>query len=150
MTAKLSIVISGTPRINQSIHYTRKGELYKPETALENEKILRAGIISQLPFDFKPLAGPLLITRLHFVFPPSPSAAKEERLKILKGETIEKDTKPDISDCLKSVFKAMFGTVFGSDAQISGMNDVRKCCGINPKIEIEIEEITDKDVQIPV
>lgn len=150
MPVKLSIKIPGAPRINQSIHYTKKGMIYRPGTALESENILRAGIINNLPFDFKPLTGALYITRLHFVFPPSQSLTKEEGLIISNGGTIEKNGRPDITDCLKSLFKAMLGTVFSSEAQICGMNDVHKYCGLKPKIEIMIEEIPDGDSRIPV
>lgn len=117
---------------------------------MENENILRAGIISNLPFDFKPLTGALYITRLHFVFPPPQSLTNEERRIILNGDTIEKDNRPDITDCLKSLFKAMLGTVFSSEAQICRMNDVRKYYRLNPMIEIGIEEMSDTDSKVTV
>lgn len=140
---KLSIVIEGTPRISQNIHYTRKGMKYKPETELENEKALRAGVVSSLPFDFKPLNGALRILKLHFIFLPSHSVTKEELIKISQSELIEKNSRPDITDCLASLFKAMLGTVFNNETQICGIKEVYKYYGANPGIVIEIEEISD-------
>lgn len=145
MPVKLEIRIPGTPRISPAINYTRKGEKYKPVTVVENENTLRAGIISNLPFNFKPLTGALNISKLHLVFPPSQSLTEKEYQRILKGSLIEKTGRPDITDCLKSLFKAMLGTVFGSETQICGLNNVRKYYGLNPVIEIVIEELLNTD-----
>jgi Holliday junction resolvase RusA-like endonuclease len=138
---KLKLVIEGTPKINKSIHYTKKGIEYKPVTSLENEKYLRASIISLLPYEFKPFCGSLRINTLHFVFAPIPSLNKEQRQVILRGGFVNKSAKPRFTDCLNDLFKAMLGTVFNSDTQICEMTDVKKYFGAKQKIEIELEEL---------
>ena len=138
---KLSIVIEGIPRINQSIHYTKKGIKYKPATEIENEKLLRAGIMCNLPYEFKPLCGALKINKLFLVFPLSGVLSDEEKNQISKLGIVEKTTKPDLTDCIRSLFKAMSGVVFNSDTQICSMTDVYKYYGAKPGIEVEIEEV---------
>jgi Holliday junction resolvase RusA-like endonuclease len=135
------LIIEGAPKINSSINYTKKGIKHKPSTAQENEKKLRASIINLLPFDFKPFNGPLRINMLHLIFAPAPSLGNEERSIIVHGGSINKTSKPDFTDCLKDMFKAMLGIVFCCDTQICEITNFKKTISARPCIEIEIEEI---------
>jgi len=138
---KLNIFIEGAPKINQSIHYTRKGINYKPGALVENEKGLRAGIINSLPFEFKPLRGTIRITKLHFIFPPSAVFTTNDQRIIRNGEIITRPAKPDITDCLRGLFNAMLGTVIYRQIQICELHEVKKYFGSKPGIIIELEEI---------
>lgn len=138
---KLKLLIEGAPKINQNINYTRKGIKYKPGTAVENEKKLRAAIIALLPFDFKPFTRPLRINRLHFAFAPAPALNADEKKIIMEGGIVNKTTKPDFTACLEDLFKAMLGTVFCADIQICEIASLKKYYSAVPCIEVEIEEI---------
>lgn len=138
---KLKLIIEGTPLINKSIHYTKKGVKYKPGRAFENDKYLRASIINLLPFEFKPFKGLLRINVLHFVFPPPASLSCDEMERLIKKEPVCKLTKPDFIDCLDNLTKALIGSVLVSYEQICEIKELKKYYSIEPKIEIEIEEL---------
>jgi len=138
---KLNLIIDGIPKINRNIHYTRKGLKYKPETVEENEKYLRASIINCLPYEFKPFNGALRINLLHFVFAPVPSLNNDEMQILRSGGRVIKPVKPDFTECLAGLFRALQGTVLISDAQICEMSDLKRYYGAKPRIEMELEEI---------
>lgn len=50
------------------------------------------------------------------------------------------EMKPDIDNYEKSLYDSMSGVVFKDDGQIA-MHDVGKFYSLNPRIEVEIEEI---------
>lgn len=137
---KLEITIEGIPKINRSVNYTRNGRDYKPVTEMENGNKLRAEIISRLPYDFIPFRGTVRIMKLHFVFPPATSITEEERKRLFESGAIEKTGRPDIIDCLKSIFRAILGTVFLSETQVCEITDLKKLCSLNPGIEIVVED----------
>jgi Holliday junction resolvase RusA-like endonuclease len=58
------------------------------------------------------------------------------------GGIIYKHTRPDLTDNLaKGLFDAMESVVFINDSLIVSLDDVKKYYGIQPRIEIELEEI---------
>jgi len=138
---KVKIEIPGIPKINAPTQYTRKGKPYTPEAEAENERGLRASVINRLPFDFKPLSGSISITRALFLFPPNCSFNEKEKNLIKQGAEIEKNLKPDLIDCLKSIIKAMAGIVFTNESQICRIIELKKCYSSSPGIKLEIEEI---------
>ena len=137
---KVEIRIEGNPRISQSTHYTRGGKEYQPAVIAENERLLKAALVNRLPYNFTPLKGNVRILKLHFVFQPPYSFNSREREKIESGEIIEKNLKPALKECFNSLIKAMCGTIIGCEAQISGVDDLRKYYSGNPCIILSIEE----------
>jgi len=137
---KLSFTIKGIPKVQQGIHYTKNNTPYKPATETENEKSLRAGIINGLPFGFTPVRGSVKINKLNFIFP-LPAGSPHKIFNEAGEARKEKTTKPHFIDCLQSVFKAMTGTVFYSEAQICVLSEAGKYYGSDPQIEIELETI---------
>ncbi len=138
---KLEITIEGIPLITHSINYTRNGKEYTPASEIENERALRAAVISSLPYDFKILRGPLKINLLRFVFPPNRGTGRNE-LETLNNEGLAaREGKPSLIECLKSIIKAMNGTVFVNDSRICSIENFGKYSGLNPAIKIEIEEV---------
>lgn len=138
---KVEIVIEGNPKINQSICHTKNGKQYIPGQEKENERILRAAVISRLAYDFKPFTGPVLINKLHFAFPPTFSFSDNEREQISSGSQIVKNLKPNLADCLRDIIKSLTGTLFINESQICGIIDFKKFYSSRPGIILEIEEL---------
>lgn len=58
----------------------------------------------------------------------------------LLDEVIPVDKKPDVDNYEKALYDSMSGIVFKDDGQIA-LHDVGKFYSLNPRIEVEIEEI---------
>lgn len=138
----MKLTILGIPQPKQSFRYTKKGIKYKPAGVQQNENNIRAQVKAQLPAGFKPFTGPVVVTRLWFVFPPLKTVKKADRIIIETGGHIPKTTKPDLTDNLsKGLYDAMEGVVYLNDSQVYSEDGKRKYYGAIPRIEIEIEGI---------
>lgn len=160
---KLRLIIHGTPQPKQSV---RSGVVYgkdrqpvkfidkksgkerilqtkfQPKESVENERSIKLEVLSQLPQGFKPFTGPIRVNKLHFVFPPLKTFSKKKMKLIEMGAKIYKDKKPDLMDNLnKGLFDALEGVVFLNDSQIVSSNNMEKFYGLQPRIELELEEI---------
>ena len=58
----------------------------------------------------------------------------------LLDETIPVDKKPDLDNYEKALYDSMSGIVFQDDGRIA-LHDVGKFYSLNPRIEVELEEI---------
>ncbi len=99
--------------------------------------------IAQLPNNFNMITGAVRIKRAVFVFSKSLKGFnKAEREHLQSGGYILKTTKPDMTDNLfKGLIDAMSGIVYEADQLICHNADTKKVWGLEPRIEIEFEEI---------
>jgi Holliday junction resolvase RusA-like endonuclease len=116
---------------------------YQTKEVKDNERSIKMIINEQLPQDFKPFTKGVIVKKLHYVFPPLKTASKQQLFLIDCGQIIYKTTKPDLTDNLqKGLFDAMEGIVFMNDSQVCSIYDLKKYYGYNPRIEIELEELS--------
>jgi Holliday junction resolvase RusA-like endonuclease len=141
----MKLTILGEPKPKQSARFYKAGRFvksYQTKDVKQNESNIRAQIIEQLPKGFIPFDKPIRVTKLHYVFPIPKSFTKTKLRKIQMGGIIYKHTRPDLTDNLaKGLFDAMESVVFINDSLIVSLDDVKKYYGIQPRIEIELEEI---------
>ena len=137
----MRFIILGIPRPKQSFKFTKTGIRYQPKEVKQEAGNIRSQIINQLPGDFQPFSRGIHIKKCWFVFPPLKSWSKKKLESLVTLGCFYKDTKPDIDNCLKSVWDAMQGVVFINDSQICAMDDVKKFYGPKPMIEIELESL---------
>ena len=79
--------------------------------------------------------------RLRFYIKPPQYLSKVKKYhQDLIDEVIPVDKKPDIDNYEKALYDSMSGIVFKDDGQIA-LHDVGKFYSLNPRIEIEIEEM---------
>lgn len=82
-----------------------------------------------------------LRARLRFYIKPPQYLSKVKKYhQALLDEVIPVDKKPDIDNYEKALYDSMSGIVFKDDGQIA-LHDVGKFYSLNPRIEIEIEEM---------
>jgi Holliday junction resolvase RusA-like endonuclease len=140
---RMKIVIRGIPLAVQGFKFTRSGMRYQPAKVKEFKGRVGVEILDQLPKDFVPFSGPLVISNLTFVFP-APKSLRKAQLKAIEGGIrIYKPTKPDLLDNLsKGLFDACKGILFMDDSQIvAHRGELAKIYGNVPRIEFEIEEV---------
>jgi Holliday junction resolvase RusA-like endonuclease len=98
--------------------------------------------LAQLPTDFKMMRGAVRIKRAVFVFTKKTGWSKIAKDHLQSGGYIFKTTKPDMCDNLfKGLIDAMSGIVYKEDQLICHNADTKKVWGLEPRIEIEFEEI---------
>jgi Holliday junction resolvase RusA-like endonuclease len=132
----LKLKILGVPMAKQSFRFTRSGRKYQPAEVGRYENNIQAQIISQLPENWEPFAGPVKVVTLVYTFLYLKSQKRYATEKIL----IPKTTKPDLTDNLnKSLFDAMQSIVYVNDSQVWAMDDVKKIYGPIPGIDLVME-----------
>ena len=138
----MKFIILGTPFSKQSFRFTKSGHKYQKKEVVEKQEAIQWQVVNQLPDGFKPFTGGVRVTRLLYVFPPLKSFSKKQLILLKNGVRIYKTTKPDLTDNLnKGLFDAMQGLVYINDSQVCEVENMVKCYGLQPRIEIELEEI---------
>lgn len=140
----MKLKILGIPQSKQSARFknVKMGnksfiKSYQKQSVIENERNIAFDIKSQLPLDFKPYDEPVAV-KVIFVFPPLSGWSKAKKKLLESGETIYKETKPDLTDNLmKGLFDAMNGIVMIDDARVVKVQS-EKIYGSIPRTEIEI------------
>ena len=144
----ITLFIPGIPQPKQSARFklikTPERSFigsYQTKKIKDNEKNIRSAVISQLPEGFLPFKNGIVITQLHYSFPPLKSFSKKITARIEAGELIDKTTKPDLTDNLnKGVFDALQGLLYANDSQICGLNDCKKFYSKTPGIYLTMTE----------
>lgn len=75
-----------------------------------------------------------------YIKPPQYISKVKKNQQALLDEIIPVGKKPDIDNYEKALYDSMSGIVFQDDGQIA-LHDVGKFYSLNPRIEVEIEEI---------
>ena len=86
------------------------------------------------------LEGALRARLRFYIKPPQYISKVKKNQQALLDEVMPVDKKPDIDNYEKALYDSMSGIVFKDDGQIA-MHDVGKFYSLNPRIEVEIEEI---------
>ena len=86
------------------------------------------------------LEGALRARLRFYIKPPQYLSKVKKHHQALIDEVIPVDKKPDIDNYEKALYDSMSGIVFKDDGQIA-LHDVGKFYSLNPRIEIEIEEM---------
>lgn len=86
------------------------------------------------------LEGALRAKVRFYIKPPQYISKVKKNQQALLDEIIPVGKKPDIDNYEKALYDSMSGIVFQDDGQIA-MHDVGKFYSLNPRIEVEIEEI---------
>ena len=139
----LSFEILGIPMSKQSARFRIiKGKggkdfisSYQKKSVVDRETSI-GWEVTELPQGFVPFDCPLFM-EVEYVFPIPMSATKKFKQRIIDGEIVYKDTKPDLHDNLsKLVVDSLEGVVFINDSRISKMTAV-KYYGTTPKTIIK-------------
>ena len=147
---KLEIIIKGIPVPKQSMRQTiRKNKFggqfiqnYQSAEVIKQKDNIIAQVLSQLPNNFRPFTIPLIVTKLHYIFP-IPSSMTKKKIKLIEqGQLIRKYTKPDITDNLnKGLFDSLEGIVYVNDSLITDLDDVKKYYGFVPQTILVLEPL---------
>ena len=86
------------------------------------------------------LEGALKAKVRFYIQPPKYISNVKKNQQALADETIPVDKKPDIDNYEKALYDSMSEIVFKDDGQIA-LHDVGKFYSLNPRIEVEIEEM---------
>ncbi len=86
------------------------------------------------------LEGALKARLRFYIKPPQYISKVKKNQQALLDEVMPVDKKPDIDNYEKALYDSMSGIVFKDDGQVA-MHDVGKFYSLNPRIEVEIEEI---------
>lgn len=136
---KLKFVILGEPIPKQSARFTKAGFAFQPKKIVNGKDNIRTQIINHLPNGFELISEPLAILQLKFVFTPPKTLKKWEKDILNSGGELIKTTKPDLDNLEKMLYDAMESVVFDNDSKIYNKTNIRKCYGLKPRIEIELE-----------
>lgn len=142
----LTLIILGTPTPKQSARFRiikgKKGNFvsfYQKKSVKDAAKSIADQIREQLPKGFEIIDSPIQMDIL-FVFPPLKSWSKKKLKQLEDGETIYKDTKPDIDNTTKNLLDAMEKLVFANDSRICRIR-IQKIYGFKPRTEVNLKEI---------
>ena len=86
------------------------------------------------------LEGPLRARVRFYIKPPQYISKIKRNQQALVDEIIPVGKKPDIDNYEKALYDSMSGIVFQDDGQIA-LHDVGKFYSLNPRIEVEIEDL---------
>ena len=128
------------PQAKQSFKFTRSGIRYQPKEVKESKSNMQAQIIQQLPSDWEPLSGGILIRKLDFIFPPLKSFSKK-KLALMGSGYLPKFTRPDLDNLQKNLFDAGNGILWMDDSQIYKIRELGRYYGNTPGIYLEFEEV---------
>ena len=137
----MKLTILGIPLEKQSARFAKRGKFmmsYQPKKITNWVAQARMQILEQLPQDWKPLDGNVIITKLEFIFPPLKSWSKKKLKTLQDGGLIYKTTKPDLDNLQKNIYDACNGIVWIDDARIVEIQSIRKIYGDVPRIELEV------------
>lgn len=84
--------------------------------------------------------GPIGVSITFFVYPPKYLLTKKKMAQELANETLYVDKKPDVDNYFKAVTDALEGILYKNDGQIAVVT-MQKLYSLNPRTEIEVEEI---------
>lgn len=86
------------------------------------------------------LEGAVKVKARFYIEPPEYIKKVKKNQQALLDETIPVDKKPDLDNYEKSLYDSMSGIAFQDDGRIA-LHDVGKFYSLNPRIEVELEEI---------
>ena len=131
--------IPGTPQAKQRPRFSRRGSYvtsYTPEMTVNYENLVKVSW-ANANADMK-LTG-ALGAEVKLFFPIPKSVSKKKRLAMEIG-TVYHTKKPDVDNCLKSIFDALNGIAYDDDSQIVAVT-AAKFYSENPRAWVKITEL---------
>ncbi len=130
------IIIEGDPVAKERPRFTKRGFAYTPAKTKSAEEMIAWAWKNQSKqyFDDTPIK-----VNIDFYKSP-PKSTSKKRLELMENKEIRPTTRPDIDNYVKLVLDSLNGVAFKDDNQICELVS-RKFYSINPRIEIEMEEI---------
>jgi len=142
--------------VQSSTFSTKNGVIrnYQPSKVTSYKGVISYSFLQQVGAGFMPTDKPIFITRLWFVFPTNKGITKRDMAIVEAWEKMEgeagfmydaptplyKPTRPDLMDNIqKGFWDALSGLLFKDDAQIVSANNILKCYGLRPRIELWVE-----------
>lgn len=139
----MKLVLNIEPKPQSRPRFARRGNFTttyedKDMKAWRNQcRLLIANLYMAQPI----LEGALRAKMRFYIKPPQYIAKVKKNQQALLDEIIPVGKKPDIDNYEKALYDSMSGIVFQDDGQIA-LHDVGKFYSLNPRIEVEIEELT--------
>jgi Holliday junction resolvase RusA-like endonuclease len=133
----IRFTIPGPPVGKGRARSTRNGHHYTPEKTREYEKLVR-GFGHHATDGLELIERPVRLS-LMFYLPIPKSWSKKDRLQAQDGK-VHHTGKPDLDNLIKSVSDGLNGVIYVDDSQIKAI-DAMKVYDINPRVEVEIEEL---------
>ena len=133
----IRFTIPGAPVGKGRARSTRNGHHYTPEKTRNYESWVQYhGLVATpgMPCTERPVRLSLV-----FYLPIPKSWSKKRRLQAQEGK-VHHTGKPDLDNLIKSVSDGLNGVIYVDDAQIKAI-DAMKVYDINPRVEVEIEEL---------
>ncbi|MHB9781464.1 RusA family crossover junction endodeoxyribonuclease [Streptococcus sp. 10F2] len=124
------------PRFSRHGKFVKTYEEKKMSTWREQCKLLVKSVYKGK----SKLEGPLRARVRFYIEPPQYLSKVKKNRKDLLDEIIPVGKKPDIDNYEKALYDSMSKIVFNDDGQIAH-HDVAKFYSLNPRIEVEIEEM---------
>lgn len=135
----MKLTLNIEPKPQSRPRFTRFGKPYDPPEMKAWRNSCQLLIASE--YRGQPMLEGALRARLRFYIKPPQYLSKVKKYhQALIDEVIPVDKKPDIDNYEKALYDSMSGIVFKDDGQIA-LYDVGKFYSLNPRIEIEIEEM---------
>ncbi len=135
----MKLTLNIEPKPQSRPRFTRQGRAYddpKMKAWRNHCQLLVANQYMGQPM----LEGALRVKARFYIKPPQYISNVKKYHQVLLDEVIPVDKKPDVDNYEKALYDSMSGIVFKDDGQIA-LHDVGKFYSLNPRIEIEIEEI---------
>ena len=139
----MKIIIKGNPKQKQSAKFAKVGNFiksYQPRELMNIIAYMKSEIRQQLPNDFKPITGEIIIKEIVFTFAPLKSWSKKKLRALEDGEILYKITKPDIDNLCKNLFDCCNGLLWCDDSRIVEIKNIKKVYGLVPQTKLVIEE----------
>jgi Holliday junction resolvase RusA-like endonuclease len=124
------------PRFARRGNFTTTYEEKEMKSWRENCRLLITNLYTGQPV----LEGALRAKVRFFVKPPQYISKAKKNQQAIIDETIPVGKKPDVDNYEKALYDSMSGIVFKDDGQVA-LHDVGKFYSLNPRIEVEVEEI---------
>ena len=133
----IRFTIPGAPVGKGRARSTKSGHHYTPEKTRNYEELVSSSGMLAVPWSY--LTERPVRLSLVFYLPIPKSWSKKDRLQAQEGK-VHHTGKPDLDNLIKSVSDGLNGVIYVDDAQIKAI-DAMKVYDINPRVEVEIEEL---------
>lgn len=138
----MKLILNIEPKPQSRPRFARRGKYTKVYEEKEME-IWRSHCRFHVANQYKGqpmLEGALKAKVRFYIQPPKYISKIKKNQQALADETMPVDKKPDIDNYEKALYDSMSEIVFKDDGQIA-LHDVGKFYSLNPRIEVEIEEV---------
>lgn len=135
---KFTVIVYGEPIAQGRPRFNRNsGRAYDPEKSRDYKDYVRLFASRNRPY--VPVEGPVRFSLV--IYRQIPKSFSKRKIELAVDGHIRPTTKPDVSNVLKGVEDALKGIWYKDDSQIVEFGRLAKFYSVNPRIEIEMEEL---------